>query len=176
MERLVQAVLDFARARVGHITLAPTWVDLVEVAKTTADELEAANPGRSVKVTGALRSRVCCDGDRIAQIVANLLANAMKFGARSEPVQLCLEESAEDAILSVHNEGSHISKELLPYVFDAFRQASLQANDGLGLGLFIAKAIAVAHGGSIEVRSAPESGTTFIVKIPKSRDECGAPS
>lgn len=171
MSRLVGDVLDFTRMRLGgEIPLSTTWVDLGELTRAACEEAELANPGRAMRLRTTIRSRVCCDGDRVAQLLSNLLSNAIRHGAPNTPVTVTVEETAHDALLRVHNEGPPIAPDLLPHLFEAFRQGSSAGAHGLGLGLFITKAIVVAHKGSIEVESDAGQGTTFVVRLPKQRD------
>lgn len=168
MARLVGDLLDFTRARIGGgIPTNPVWTDLAEIVRGAVDEAEAAHPGRTVRLAATLRSRVCCDPDRLAQLVSNLVLNALDHGDPDAPVDVSVDEAGPDALVAVHNEGPPIPPELLPHVFDPFRRGGHELAPGVGLGLFIASAIAVAHDGHLDVRSEPGRGTTFSVRIPK---------
>jgi signal transduction histidine kinase len=170
MSRLVRDVIDFTRARLaGGIPVDVAWVDLAEIVRNLCEEARLANPNRSVEFHTALASRVCCDADRMMQCVANLVGNAIKHGDPAAPVAVLVGEDERDAIVTVKNEGSPIEPGLLPHIFDPFRRGEddARAASGLGLGLYIAKAIVVAHGGSIEVLSDARAGTRFVVRIPK---------
>ncbi len=170
MSRMVRDVLDFTRARLaGGIPVDTSWVDLGETVRNVCDEARLANPGRALDVRITLQSRVCCDADRIMQCLSNLLGNAIKHGDPRSPVVVSAEEDAQDAILCVKNEGKPIPPGLLPHIFDPFRRGEddARSGSGLGLGLYIAKAIVVAHGGSIEVLSDEEDGTRFVVRLPR---------
>ncbi|MBV9949511.1 MAG: GAF domain-containing protein [Myxococcales bacterium] len=178
MGRLVSDVLDFARARLGGgIPVSQAWIDLGELARAACEEAEAANPGHRIELRATLRSRVWCDPDRVSQLLSNLLTNAVKHGARGTPVTVVVDEADEAVVLSVHNQGPPIPPELLPHVFEAFRQdpSARTRGRGLGLGLYVAKAIALAHGGAIEARSDLETGTTFVVTLPPRPPPTSAP-
>jgi signal transduction histidine kinase len=168
MARLVADLLDFTRTRVGQgIPLRTAWTDLAEVVGTTADEASTGTAQGRVRCAINLRSRVCCDPDRVAQVVSNLVANALRHGATDAPVDVRLGEERDDAVLRVHNEGPPIPRELLPHLFEPFRRAAGDPVSGVGLGLFIARAVVLAHGGTMEVTSEPGRGTTFTVRLPK---------
>ncbi|HEX8791266.1 MAG TPA: ATP-binding protein [Polyangiaceae bacterium] len=170
MSRLVHDVVDFTRARLaGGIPVDVSWVDLAELVRNVCDEAHLANPGRVVELRLALRSRVCCDADRIAQCLSNLVSNALKHGDPGGRVVVGAEESPSDAIIVVKNEGAPIPSRLLPLIFDPFRRGEddTRSGSGLGLGLYIAKAIVIAHGGSVEVLSDAAEGTRFVVRLPR---------
>jgi signal transduction histidine kinase len=107
------------------------------------------------------------DSGRIAQLVSNLVANALTHGDSSAPVRLSIEGGSE-VRLKVHNRGPVIMAEQIPVLFEPFRRGHDSRPRGLGLGLHIAKQIAVAHGGSISVQSSVDTGTTFCVDLPRS--------
>jgi signal transduction histidine kinase len=108
------------------------------------------------------------DADRLTQVVQNLVANALQHGDTRTPIEI--ELSAEDAWveLEVRNQGATIPPEVLPYIFDPFRQAQSagRVSEGLGLGLYIAREIVQAHGGHLEVDS-DEHRTRFCFRLPR---------
>jgi signal transduction histidine kinase len=168
MTRLVSDLLDFARARAGQgIPLSVCFVDLGDVVRAAVEDVEVTHPNRDLRLTVDLRSRVCCDPDRMAQVVGNLVGNALKHGTPDTPVDVRVEDGGSDAVITVHNEGGPIPKELLPHVFEPFRRGADDGAPGVGLGLFIANSVVLAHHGSMEVRSEPGRGTTFIARLPK---------
>jgi phosphoserine phosphatase RsbU/P len=111
------------------------------------------------------------DADRLAQMVSNLVGNAIEHGAGT-PVEVQVSNGGATAVLEVHNGGSPIPADLLGRLFDPFHRGAegetARAN-GLGLGLFITRQIVLAHGGTIDVLSAQPSGTTFRVLLPAKR-------
>jgi signal transduction histidine kinase len=107
------------------------------------------------------------DRSRVDQIVTNLIANAIKFGA-GKPIEISLREEAGTARLAVRDHGIGIDPALQGQIFERFERAvSDKHYGGLGLGLYISRRIAEAHGGSIRVQSELGAGATFIVELPR---------
>jgi signal transduction histidine kinase len=130
-------------------------------------EIRAAHPEAVLRfqATGDLRGQ--WDADRLAQVVSNLVGNAIQHGGGT-PVTLIGEEHGDRATLSVHNGGPPIPAETLPLVFEPLARGRVEAASGsIGLGLFIARAIVAAHGGDIRVASSSDEGTTFTVALPR---------
>jgi signal transduction histidine kinase len=178
MNRMIEQLLDLARARLGGgVRLARAPADLGRIAFDAIDELEAAHPGRTVEVRKEGSLDGCWDRDRLARVVSNLVGNAICHGAADTPVRVKLAGDASHVRLAVSNHGPPIPEELRPVLFEPFRHAGREggraAGSGLGLGLYIAKSIVVAHGGDIEVASSEPSTTTFLVTLP--RREADAP-
>jgi signal transduction histidine kinase len=108
------------------------------------------------------------DADRIAQVVTNLVGNALTYGRPELPVVVSTKIEAKHCSLEVHNQGQPIPPELLPHLFEPLRRGEQQVKLGsrsVGLGLFIVQQIAVAHGGSVSVLSTAEEGTVFSVRL-----------
>jgi signal transduction histidine kinase len=168
MEGLIGDLLDFTRVRLGAgIPVTRKKLDLEAECRNTVDEIAAFHPKTNVsfKATGDLSGQ--WDGPRIAQALSNLLGNAVEHGTKHGPIAVTLRGEAEQVLLSVHNEGRAIPKHHLHDIFDPFRQlhpGDTQAN--VGLGLFIVQAIAVAHGGTVDVESSND-GTTFTMRLPR---------
>ncbi len=169
---LVEHMLDAARIQTGGIALTPESYDLrsvvqEQVAKAAA---RAADHGVTIVVNADAPVFGRWDRARIAQVVDELLDNAIKFGA-GKPIEIGVERprggDAGEALLTVRDHGQGVPTDRLPSIFMPFERAvSRDHFGGLGLGLHIAKAIVEAHGGSIEVRSPPGHGATFVVRLP----------
>jgi signal transduction histidine kinase len=164
MDRMIDQLLNFARARNGAIQLARRPVALAALCREVIAEMTLAYPDR------ALRLEPACDDvygewdpDRLAQVVRNLLSNAVKHGDQDTPVNLTIHDVGDAAELSVANRGEPIPEELRPHLFKPFRRGG--SGDGAGLGLYIVDQIVHAHGGSVELRS--DATTVFTVKLPK---------
>jgi signal transduction histidine kinase len=163
MSGMVNQLLDVTRSRLGSgIPLAPRRAELRATVNAAASEIARVHPDRIV-VDATAEIEGTFDPDRIAQVVSNLVANAVTHGRG--PVLVTLTERARTAILIVHNQGTPISAIDMPHVFEPFR-TSRGESEGLGLGLFIADEIVRGHGGTIAVESSAEAGTSFTVALP----------
>jgi signal transduction histidine kinase len=102
-------------------------------------------------------------------MTSNLVGNALSYGDPRWPVHILVLGTGEDVVLAVRNEGPPIAAELIPVLFEPFRRGVSEDHSprGLGLGLYIAKQIALAHGGAIGVESTAQAGTTFTVRVPR---------
>lgn len=171
MVKLLDDLSDLARARLGGgIVIAREPANLLVVVQKVVAEQRASRPDRDIEFT----FEGVFDGDwdvqRLEQVLGNLLTNALRHGVASASVKVALDGSKPDSVcISVANQG-HIPPELLPQIFQPFRsgQRARHGSDGLGLGLYIVGKLVDAHGGSIDVNSTPETGTQFVVSLPRS--------
>jgi signal transduction histidine kinase len=170
MSRLIEDMLDLARARVGGgINIKPEEGDLGALITPVVREHQAASPGRQIDMvrSGALRGP--WDAERIAQVASNLVGNAIKHGDPNGPVVVQLDGTHPDAVFfSVMNDGV-IAPERQSSLFDPFKngQHRVGRNEGLGLGLYIVQQIVTAHAGRIDVRSDENRRTVFRVQLPR---------
>jgi len=171
MHHLVTDLLEAVRTQLGgHIPLQRREADLGDTVRNIVGEFTTAHPDRDVHVSISGDSRGQWDDKRIGQAVANLTANAFRYGADGTPIGISV--AADDEVtIAVHNDGPAIPEERRASLFDPF--VSVNAGDAgaedsqrLGLGLYIAKAIVDGHGGRIAVDSTPERGTTFTIHLP----------
>ncbi len=169
---LIRDLLDFTQARLGGgIRLRPAPGDLLQIVGKAVDELEAVNPARRVRVQASGDGTGEWDADRVAQVVFNLVSNALCYGRPDTEVTVQVEAQPQLAVLSVHNLGEPIPPELHATIFEPLRQGGRQQGGGarnIGLGLYIVSKIAEAHGGRVEVASSAAEGTTFRVELPRS--------
>jgi signal transduction histidine kinase len=168
MARLIDNILDFARGRMGGGIPVIRHPDpqLSHVLVHVIAELTAIHPQRKVDATIDITKPVSCDPGRIAQLLANLLSNALVHGNENDPVSVVARRDGDLFVLSVTNTGEPIPKEILPRLFHPFsRGAGAKHQEGLGLGLYIAHQIAAAHNGTLSVDSTPAS-TTFTLSMP----------
>jgi len=180
MQTLIENVLDLARARLaGGIALKYESVELDRLLAATVQEHQALAPLSPIEVNlhGDLRGE--WDSDRLAQVLSNLVGNALQHGEAGQAVHLLLDGSQADTVtLTVANAGS-IAPESLPHVFDPFGGGRRQRarSEGLGLGLFIVRQIVDAHGGEIGVHADGHHRTVFRVALPRhvERANAGAP-
>lgn len=168
MQRMTSALFDLTRARLsGGIPIEPAPLDLRPVAERVFEEQQLTAPTRKMRLEMRGELTGTWDETRLAQLLSNLLGNAIEHGATDESVEASLRGDADQVRIAVHNGGS-IAPALLPSLFDPFaRPASRRRSDGLGLGLFIVQQVALAHGGSVQVDSEPSRGTTFVVQLPR---------
>jgi len=167
--RLISDLLDVAKIQAGGLTVEPVPVDVLSLVQ---EALESANPlatsnqlklCREVEDDGA---RVLSDRDRVLQVFANLLGNAIKFTPKGGEITIRAESAGSEIRFGVCDTGPGIPPEHLPHVFDRYWQAKSTAKLGTGLGLSIAKGIVEAHGGRIWVESEPGKGASFIFTLP----------
>jgi PAS domain S-box-containing protein len=177
MARMIGELLDFTRGRLGGgIPVSPRHLTLRHLVRHVMEELEAAHPGRELRLEAAGNFQGEWDPDRLSQVIGNLGKNALDYSPEGTPVRLRLRDEGESVVLEVNNAGPPIPAVLLPTMFEPFRRLvrdSPHPASGLGLGLYIVEQIVRAHGGTLSVRSTAEEGTTFTVRLPRTR---GAPS
>jgi len=171
IERMVHDLLDYTRTRQGRrLPIAAREVDLLALCHQTADGMQVLHPDRILELSALGDTRLRLDPDRAAQVIANLVANAILYSPKGSPVRILVDGSGDPVLLEVRNEGPPIPPETMPRLFEAFQRGDAGRTrnaDGLGLGLFIAQQIVEAHGGSISVRSTAAEGTTFTVRWPR---------
>jgi heavy metal sensor kinase len=168
MRKLISSLLELARLDAGQEILKHLRFDF---SKTISDCTELIRPladGRNVKIISELEPlEISGDSERLAQVVTNLLTNAVQYNHDGGEVRVKLESQSGLAILTVSDNGAGIPAEDLPRVFERFYRADKsRSGGGAGLGLAISKAIVEAHGGAIESASEENVGTTFIVRLP----------
>jgi sigma-B regulation protein RsbU (phosphoserine phosphatase) len=171
IDRIISDLLDFTRVqRAGGIPVLRAAVDLDAVCRGVIAEIQAAMPDRRIELISSGDGVVSGDPDRLAQMLDNLIGNALKFSTAGTPVRVHRETEDGRAVLRVSNAAAPIPLEARPHLFDAFYRAPQPQGTrqrGSGLGLFIARAIAEAHGGTIAlVHSDAQRGTEFRVELP----------
>jgi PAS domain S-box-containing protein len=168
LAQLVEALLDVSRFATGKLTLNVETFDLVDAMRDVADRLRdsAARAGCDLRVAphGPLEGR--WDRLRVEQVLTNLIANAITY-ASGAPIEVAAERRGDDVILEVRDHGPGLADSDFPRIFERFeRAASTRHYGGLGLGLYVARQIAEAHGGDIAVRNAAGGGASFTVRLP----------
>jgi len=167
---LVSELLDLSRLRLGRLELNREPVDVVEIARDVAapfqDDRGAAG-GSAVEVLAPEPVVGSFDRVRIEQVLTNLVANAVKFG-EGKPITIRVESAGRAVRAAVIDRGIGIAAEDRERIFDRFERAvPTQHFGGLGLGLYIARRIVEAHGGTIQLESTPGAGSTFTVELPR---------
>ncbi|WP_425075092.1 GAF domain-containing sensor histidine kinase [Sagittula sp. S175] len=167
--QIITNLMDFARGRLGAgiEVNAPVPIDLEPVFLDVINEIEQV-AGQPVLPSIDLPRALVADPQRLGQLLSNLLGNAVAHGAPNQPITVDIAERDGELVASVTNQGMPIPPEVQASLFQPFsrnesKQKSLQ---GLGLGLYIASQIALAHGGRIDVSSSAETGTTFTLHMP----------
>ncbi|MFN7091575.1 MAG: ATP-binding protein [Allorhizobium sp.] len=167
MSRLIQDMLDLARCRAGQgIAIEPKPTDLRAVLEQVVQELQTAHPGRDIQPCFQIEGNVRCDGGRIAQLVSNLLGNALSHGAPDRPVKVVAAPAENEIVITIANEGEPIPPHVKDHLFEPFfRATGSSEKQGLGLGLFISSEIARGHRGKLEVHSEGKE-TRFVYRMP----------
>jgi signal transduction histidine kinase len=170
MVRLLDDMLDVSRARTGKLAVVPAPFDLAASARTVVEAIAEQASAKGVDITVAAPETLPLVGDdfRIEQVITNLLTNALRYGeGRPVAVTVGIREQEPEAFVSVRDQGKGIAPADQERIFEQFERAEGSAAvPGLGLGLYIARQIAQAHQGRLEVRSTPGEGAEFILSLP----------
>ena len=170
MNEMVADLLDFTRSRLGvamPVTLEP--LDLADLLKSSVDEITASAPDSTVtlETSGDLTGEF--DGGRLRQVLSNLLSNAVNHGGSAGRIAVTAHAETDQVTFAVQNIGPPIPAEQVPQIFDPLTRHPSASHDSqhLGLGLYIARQVVLSHGGTIDVDSTSERGTTFTVCLPR---------
>jgi signal transduction histidine kinase len=169
-ERMIRDLLDFTQARIGGgIPVQRAPMDMHGLARHIVDELRTAHLERVIQLAHSGDGGGEWDSDRVAQILTNLVRNALQNSPRGTPVRVESRGVGDSLLLIVHNQGAPISPETGAVLFEPMRRGASAGSkhQGLGLGLFIVKQIVVAHQGAVEFQSSEAEGTTFTVSLPR---------
>lgn len=169
--KLVEDLLDLSRMVSGKLKLDLHWLDLKELVGYAVDAARPAAEAKPLELKSDLQAvgRVLADQQRLQQVVYNVIGNAVKFTPAGGQIVVTLRKLGSHAELSVKDSGPGIDPELLPHVFERFRQAGVAAGSrgGLGLGLAIAQHLVERHHGTITAASdGPGTGATFRILLP----------
>ena len=163
MTALVDDVVDFTRGRMGAgIPMRLREAEVDGTLEQVVDEMRGLYPERAIEATIAPGLRLRCDPERIAQLLSNLLKNALVHGSEQAPVAVVAATIGGEFVLSVTNQGRELPQAVIDGLFKPYwRAASRSGSEGLGLGLYIVDQIARGHNGTIEVSS--KGGTTVFL-------------
>lgn len=179
MTRLIDDLIDFTSSGLGGaMPLNRGPVDLEKLCREVVDACRTTHPGRTLRFHSDGDVTGVWDAGRLRQVVSNLMDNAIQHGSPEAPVELSVASEGSipkksTVVLRVHNEGAPIPPDLLPTIFDplvryATPESAAQRRPGsIGLGLYIVREIVAAEGGTVEVASTAQEGTTFTVRIPR---------
>ena len=170
MVRLLDDMLDVSRARTGRLAMVPAPFDLAQSAREVVEAIREQATNAGVAITLAAPELLPLVGDefRIEQVITNLLTNALRYG-KGKPVAVAvgLREQEPEAFVSVRDQGAGVAPQDQERIFEQFERAEgTNQVPGLGLGLYIARQIAQAHQGRLEVRSTPGEGAEFVLSLP----------
>jgi signal transduction histidine kinase len=160
MRRLIDQLLIFTQGAAGGLPVHREPVDLCELCRAVVREHAG---GREITIDDQLASPIAADRERMTQLIDNLVTNAIRYGTGT--ISLRLLREGEHAVVSIHNHGPPIPPGQLATLFDPYKRAA-SSHGGVGLGLYIVEQIARAHGGSVQVTSTADVGTTFEIRIP----------
>jgi phosphoserine phosphatase RsbU/P len=169
-ERMIADLLDFTQARLGGgIPIEREEVCLEQLVQQVIEEAETTHPERDLRVSYQGESVGEWDPGRLAQVVSNLVVNALRYSTGGTPVTVRTACEEDMAVLEVHNFGEQITAELRGRLFQPMQRGVGKADattKSVGLGLYIVEQIVLGHGGTVDVESSPARGTTFRVRLP----------
>jgi two-component system phosphate regulon sensor histidine kinase PhoR len=166
---LVSNFLDLSRIESGRLRLDPRVIDLGELVHEVVEQYVPRARRKRIMLTHEREGRtaISADAPQLERVITNLLGNAIKYTPADGTVIVTTAVRDGAATVSVRDTGPGVPAELLPHLFEKYRRARESRRvEGTGLGLFIAKTIAEAHGGRIAVETAPGAGSTFSVALP----------
>lgn len=171
MDRLLSSLLDYARLRATAMRVDLQPVDMAELIREAVETFRALAHSRCLSLDFAASEKPLpstADPGRVLQVLSNLLSNAIKFSSANGRIIVRADTVGPDLRVAVADEGCGIPENDLERVFECFRQLPGADPQGLGLGLYISRAIIQAHGGRIWATSRPGSGSTFTFTVPRS--------
>jgi signal transduction histidine kinase len=170
MSRLITGLLDLAQVQEGRLVMQQHPCDVQALVDETLESQRETAAPKAIRMIADLpdpRLWVWADGLRSAQVLTNLVENAIKFTPERGQVTVSVAADGEMVRFQVRDTGPGIAAEALPHLFERFWRAQQSDAVGTGLGLAIAKGIVEAHGGRIWVESTPGNGATFIYTLPR---------
>src|SRR6266511_3932654 len=176
LHKMINDLLDLARSDAGKLRIEPVSTPVRPLAQRVGRQMRPHFEERDQSFTVSVEKdlpEVQADGDRIAQVLANLLTNANKYAQEGAEVRLAATRVGEEIEFAVSDNGPGLVEDELDHVFDRFWRAEsgeTQSVGGTGLGLAIAKSVVELHGGAISASSIPGEGATFRFVLPISKD------
>jgi signal transduction histidine kinase len=179
MERatsILNDLLEVTRSAFGsELPLVRASMNMGELGMQLVKEMRALSGGKQIEIKIAGDTQGEWDRARMGQVFSNLIGNALQYSLGDSAVAVTITEQEDGVLISVHNEGDPIPLDEQKTIFDSLTRGKDSGPEGtgsahLGLGLFIARKIVVAHGGKISVHSTQELGTTFSAVLPKRGD------
>ncbi|HUQ47682.1 MAG TPA: sensor histidine kinase [Gemmatimonadaceae bacterium] len=173
MEHMIGDLLDFTRSRLGGgIPIERAEMSIEKAVHDVVDEIAAAHPDRVIKIDARGGHKGSWDCERISQVLSNLIGNAVEHGEPGGTIEVTVAGDDKEVTVAVHNLGAPIPPEQLNGLFGPMKAKDITGSaagpsGNLGLGLYIAERIVSAHGGTMEVDSSKDAGTTFTVHLPR---------
>lgn len=174
MSKLVDDLIDYTRTRLGNrLPISPKPTDATRLCNQAIEEMKLLHPGRTIEFNPQGEVKGVWDEGRIIQVISNLIGNAFQYGSQADAVILKAYSNGAEVMISVNNQGEVIPDDKLQSIFDPlmrfadFDHTNPKRDTNLGIGLFIAREVAEAHGGAIDVTSSSVSGTTFVLRLPQ---------
>jgi signal transduction histidine kinase len=172
MSRMVEDLVEYTRTQLGsRMPVSLEELDVRQACTRAVEDASAAFPRAQFEVdtNGSLRG--CFDDVRLHQLLTNLLTNAAQYGSEGRPITISARRDADRIVIRVMNHGLAIPEASWRSIFKPLvqlqdQEKSARTRTSLGLGLFVAREIALAHGGDISVESTMATGTTFTVRLP----------
>jgi len=169
--RLIRDLLDFTQARMGKaLPVQRRPMDIHQVARQVVNEVRLNSPERAIEYYSEGTGQGRWDPDRMAQLLTNLLLNAVQYSPADAPIEVMTRGEESAVVLSVSNRGPPIPQALLPSLFEPMQRGTAEGTErrSIGLGLFIVDQIVRAHEGHIQVISTEQDGTVFHLRLPRS--------
>jgi signal transduction histidine kinase len=170
MDRLISSLLDYVRLKSNKLEVVPRPLDAADLLREAVEIFRPLARVKSLSLTLAISHaplRATADHDRMFQVLSNLLSNAIKFSAVGGGISVRAAASGDELQIAVRDDGPGIPERDLDRVFEGFCQLQESDARGLGLGLYISRAIIQAHGGRIWATSRPGAGSTFYFTVPR---------
>lgn len=171
MAGMLSDLQDFSRSRLGgFLNLSLEQANVAAICRDVIAEIGAAHPTYTLQFAESGDTAAVVDRQRIGQLISNLVGNAVQHGAPSGTISVSAHGDPQRVRVEVHNEGPAIDPARLEDIFEPLRRAASEpprTHGNLGLGLYIVRRIALAHGGTVSVTSTEADGTTFVVLIPR---------
>jgi signal transduction histidine kinase len=166
---MLNTLMDISEAETGTMALRRETTDLTDLVRQTVDLYEDLADERGVRIVPRTTDEVTVsvDRNRMRQVLANLLDNALKYTPRGGQVEIAASRQGSEALLTVIDTGVGIPADELPHIWNRlYRGDKSRSTRGLGLGLSLVKAIVEAHGGRVDVHSTPGEGASFELRLP----------
>ena len=174
MSKLINDLIDFTRTHLGPgIPIRVKQGSLVALCDEVVNELRTYHPEKLIELQAPPQLDAIFDEARIAQVMSNLIGNALQYGDAEVPVRVHLKAAGDDIVITVNNHGAPVAPDKLGAIFDPMVRIAANANSdytertSLGIGLFISREIVHGHGGHLRVASDEADGTTFTLTMPR---------